>query len=445
MDTFVLILGLLYLKLSIFVAYKILKKYLKTGFIFEFFIAHRFVTPNNAKHNISRSIIKISIVAISLGLAVMITAVAIVTGFKIEIRNKVIGFSSHINIVNHDTNSSYESQPIFKNQSFYPYIDTIQGIKHIQTFATKYGIIKTQTDIQGVVLKGVGSEYDWSFFNNYIVEGKPFTVVDTTKTNEVIISRYLANLLKLKVNDDLFMYFIQKPPRGRKFQICGIYDTGLEEYDKFFILADISHIQKLNNWADNQVSGFEIFIDNWDDLDPATALVEQLAGFKFLDDGSRLKVQNIKQLSPQMFDWLQLTDMNVQVILILMIIVAAINMVSGLLVLILERTRMIGILKALGTTDWSIQQIFLYNSIFLIAKGLFWGNLIGFAVCLIQKHFAIIRLDPASYYVSSVPINFDFFYIAALNVGTMLIILTVLIIPSYLITKISPLKAIQFN
>ena len=375
----------------------------------------------------------------------MIIATAIVTGFKNEIRDKVIGFGAHIQILNYDSNTSFETKPVKKTQEFYPQMVNLPGIKHIQVFGTKAGIIKTKTDIQGVVLKGVGSDFDWTFFKKNLTDGVAFRVTDTIKTNKVLISKYIAQLLKLKVGDSFSTYFVQDPPRMRKFTISGIYETSLEEFDKIYVIADIGHIQKLNNWSDNEVGGFEILLDNFEDLEEMTWVVQQEVGFGFEEDGSRLKIRNIIRKYPQIFDWLNLQDMNVWIILILMLIVAGFNMVSGLMILILERTNMIGILKAIGTQNWSIRKVFLYQSAYLVAKGLFYGNIIGIGLCLLQHYFGIIKLDESSYYLSTVPINFNLLYILSLNLGTLLLTVLMLIIPSYLISRISPVKAIRFD
>jgi lipoprotein-releasing system permease protein len=411
----------------------------------ELFIAKRLISGEESSTRISRPIVSIAIIGISLGLAVMIIATAIVTGFKNEIRDKVIGFGAHIQILNYDSNTSFETKPVKKNQEFYPQIVNLPGVKHIQVFGTKAGIIKTETAIQGVVLKGVGSDFDWTFFKRNLTDGVAFRVTDTIKTNKVLISKYIAQLLKLKVGDSFSMYFVQDPPRMRKFTISGIYETSLEEFDKIYVIADIGHIQKLNNWSDNEVSGFEILLDNFEDLEEMTWVVQQEVGFGFEEDGSRLKIRNIIRKYPQIFDWLNLQDMNVWIILILMLIVAGFNMVSGLMILILERTNMIGILKALGTQNWSIRKVFLYQSAYLVAKGLFYGNVIGIGLCLLQHYFGIIKLDESSYYLSTVPINFNLLNILSLNLGTLLLTVLMLIIPSYLISRISPVKAIRFD
>ncbi len=411
----------------------------------EFFIAKRITYEKKTNNNFSYAIINIAVASIAIGLVIMILSVAILTGFKNQIQKKVTGFGSHILITNFDTNVSYETEPISKNQDFYVNSKKIKGIKNIQVFATKAGIIKTKTDIQGVVLKGIGSDYDWSFFKNNIVDGSVFTVKDNAKTNKVIISKYIADLLKLKVGDNLFMYFIQNPPRLRKFKISGIYHTSLDEFDKLFIIADIAHIQKLNNWQSDQISGFEISIDDFEQINEMTDKVYDIAGYKINSDGSKMRVSNIIQEYPQIFDWLALTNVNVRVILILMLIVAGFNMISGLLIIILERTNMIGVLKALGATNWNIRKIFLYNAAFLITKGLLWGNAIGIVICLLQSYFGIIKLDPSSYHMSVVPINLKLMHLLLLNAGTLFATVLMLLVPSFIVTKISPIKAIRFN
>jgi len=411
----------------------------------ELFIAKRIFSDKTVKKGISQPIVSIAIFGIALGLAVMILAVAIVTGFKTEISNKVIGFGSHIQIVNYDTNISFETAPINKNQAFFSDIKNLKGIKSLQEFAIKAGIIKTKTDIQGIVLKGVDKSFDWSFFDENMVDGSSFRVSDSSKINDIIISKYIANLLKLKVGDKIATYFIQDPPRMRPFKISGIYETSLAEFDEQFALIDIKHIQRLNDWDENQISGFEVIIEDFSEIDKLTQDVRDIVGFHFNPDGTKLRVMGIKEKYPQIFDWLNLTDMNVYIILALVIAVAGFNMVSGLLILILERTNMIGILKAIGTKNWSIRKIFLYQSGLLISKGLLWGNIIGIGICFIQSKFQIFKLDPESYYLDAVPINLKLWHILALNSGTLLITVVMLIVPSYIISRLSPEKTIRFN
>ena len=409
------------------------------------FIAKRLTSDRQNRDSISRPIVKISVLGITLGLSVMIISVAVVTGFKNEIRRKVAGFGSHIQIINYDSNNSFETIPISENQPFYPSLDSVYGIKHIEVFATKPGIIKTKTDIQGAILKGVGSDFDWSFFKENLVAGKTFVVNDSVKTDKVLISKYLSSLLRLKVGNRFGMYFIDDKPRGRPFTVAGIYETNLEEFDKQFVIGDIGHVQKLNNWNSNQISGFEVTIDNFNDINYMTAIVAGIAGTTFSENGSRLMVINIKQKYPQIFDWLGLIDKNVWIILVLMLIVASFNMISGLLIMILDRTNMIGILKAMGSGNQIIQRVFLYQAVYLMIKGLFWGNLIGLSVCLIQYLFRIIKLEPSSYFIDYVPINFNVFYFLLLNIGTLILTLIILQLPAMIISRISPVKTIRYN
>jgi lipoprotein-releasing system permease protein len=374
----------------------------------------------------------------------MILTIAIVTGFKKEIRDRISGFGGHIIISNYEMNTSYESSPISREQDFVPKLIDMPGIHHIQEYATKAGILKTDEDMEGILLKGVGPEFDWSYLNRFIVEGKPVDYSDSAKSNEVLISSSMAKLLRLQAGNNILVYFIQEPLRVRKFSIAGIYESSLEDFNQL-VFCDIRHIQKLNGWTDKQIGGFEILIDDFSELEPMSQKVSDEVGYMLQPDGSRLMVQSIEEKFSHFFSWLSLFDTNTYVILILMIVVAAFNMVSGLLILILERTNMIGILKALGTENWSIRKVFLYNAAFLIGRGMLWGNLVGLALCFIQSQWGLVQLDPASYYVSSVPIDLKFLHWLGLNIGTLMVTVAILLIPSYIITKISPAKAIRFE
>ncbi len=411
----------------------------------ELFIARRLVKGKNNKKGISRPIISIAIAGIALGMVVMILAVAVVTGFKNEIRNKIAGFGSHIHIINLDSNISFETYPVNKNQEFLPGLESIREINHIQVFATKPGIIKTEEDIQGIVLKGVDKDFSWEFFEQNMTKGSSFTVSDTITSNSIVISGAIASLLKLDVGDDLAMYFVQDPPRARRFRIEGIYETGLEELDRLFVIADIKHVQRLNNWDDDEVSGFEIILDDFDKLEETTYRVFEEVGYTFTEDGGRLRVANISDRYPHLFDWLELLDMNVWVILTLMVLVAGFNMVSGLLILILEHTSMIGILKSLGISNVSLRKIFLYQSAYLVGRGLIWGNLLGVLIAVLQNRFGFFRLDQASYFIDTVPVNLNIIHLILLNAGTMVVTISMLIIPSYIIGRISPQKTIRFD
>ena len=410
----------------------------------EFFIAKR-IHFQQGKKNISRPAVRIATIGIALGLAVMIISVATVIGFKNEIRNKTIGFGGHIQITNFDNNNTYEMNPIKVDKALIAKIAAIDGVKHVQRFSTKPGIIKTNTEFQGIVLKGIDSNFDWNFFKSNLEEGQLIDLSGNSPVNQVVISKYLANLLGLKLGDNFFTYFIQNEIRARKFKIVGIYSTNFVEYDKLIILADMRQVQSLNNWESNSFSGLEILISDFNRIDELGDAVYSATANKFSKEGKAYSTQTIRQLNPQIFSWLELLDTNVWVILFLMLSVAGFNMISGLLILILERTNMIGILKSLGATNWSIRKIFLYHSTFLIAKGMFWGNLIGLSVCGIQYFTGIIPLDPQAYYVATVPISFNWTYILLLNIGTLLASFFMMIGPSYLITKINPAKIIRYD
>jgi lipoprotein-releasing system permease protein len=382
--------------------------------------------------------VNIAVSSIVISLSFMIIAVAVVTGFKQQIRDKVIGFSGHIQISNFDLNSSYETSPLAIEKVDKEALLKIPNVKHIHCFATKAGIAKTKDQIEGIVLKGVGKDYDWSFFKEKIQDGRVIEINDSTKSNEVIISRTLASRLKLNVGDPFVMYFIQQPPRMRKFTIAGIYQTGLEELDKTFIMGDIGHVQKLNDWEENQVSGFEVLLHNSDKIEETSELI-----FDELD--LDLNVKTIRDLMPQIFDWLDLQDMNEIIILVLMSLVAGINMITALLILILEKSRMIGLLKAMGMNNTMVQRIFLNKAAFLIGKGLIWGNILGIGLCFIQLQFGIFTLDESSYYLKYVPVNLNFISILLLNIATFVVCMLMLLIPARIISKISPVKAIRFS
>ena len=412
------------------------------------YIARRIFSSKENRENLSHRIVNIALFGIVLGLLVLILSVAIVTGYKSEVGRKVIGFGSHLQIVNLDSNQSFETSPISQNQAFLPELKSIEGIRHVQIFATKPGIIRTDDEIQGVVLKGIGPDFDWSFFQENKVAGEPFHVQDTVRSNKIWISKQMADLLKLKLGDDLNMFFINGSefvPRQRKFELAGIYKTSLEEFDRMFVLVDINHIRRLNNWKDDQVSGFEILVNDFKQLEPVEKEVNDLLLRNTTPDSPVLQVVSIKEKYRHIFDWLGLLDMNVWVILTLMVLVAGFNMVSSLLVIILERTQMIGILKAMGARNWSIRKVFLYFSVMLILKALVLGNILGVGICLIQQYTHVFKLDPSSYYLEYVPIHLTVLHLVLLNVGTVVITVLMLLLPSYFITKVSPEKTIRFE
>ena len=403
------------------------------------FIAGRI--SSKGKQNLSGPAVRISILAVALGIAVMIISVAVLSGFQDNIREKVTGFAAHIQIDNFSANVSYEQSPISEDQAFLPVLRGNPEIRQIQVFALKAGIIKTTDQIQGVILKGVDNHYDWTFFEHNLVTGLIPVISDTGISNEILISKYLADLLLLKVGDDVRMYFIsgeQAQPRGRKFFVSGIYETGLEEFDRSYIIGDLRHIQKLNHWDPDQVSGFEIFIKDF-------SKVDKIGEWVYSQIGYDLNSQTVKELYPQIFDWLRLMDMNVVIILILMVLVACITMISTLLILILDRTEMIGILKALGMKNRDVRKIFMINAAYIIGRGMLWGNISGLVICFLQLYFKIIPLNQASYYMSFVPIKVQLLSLLSINLGTFIICLAVLVIPGIVISRITPIKAIRFE
>ena len=408
----------------------------------EYFIAKRLITAKDYKSSISAPIIKIAIAAIAIGMVMMIVSVATGIGLQQKIREKVSAFNGHIIISNYDNNQSEATlTPIAKNQEFYPKFNSVTGVTHVQAIATKAGIIRTEKAFEGVVFKGVGTDYQWSNINEYLVAGR-LPNLSSQLNSEVVISQFLADRLRLKVGDAFNTFFIKENqnqlPNIRHFKITGIFNSGFQEFDATYILGDIRHIQRINKWSPNQIGAFEIFVDDFDQIQSVGEEVYQ-------QTPSNLDSKTIIEKYSYIFDWLQLFDFNILVILGVMILVATINMVVALLVLILERTQMIGILKALGANNWSVRKMFLYNALYLILRGLLWGNGIGIGILLIQKHFGIIQLNPENYYVNQAPVYFDLGYIAALNLLTIAVCFLVLLIPSYIITKISPIKAIRYD
>lgn len=405
---------------------------------YELFIARRIAFSKEGGTFISRPIIRIAMAGVALGFAVMLVAIAVVTGFKKEIRDKVIGFGAHIQVSNYDENNSYETKPISIHQPFINHLKNDPEILHIQTFATKAGIVKTKTEIEGVVAKGIGKDFDWDFFKSKLKEGRIIQFQDTLRSNEVIISASLSRKLNLHSGDDLIMYFIQQPPRVRKFKICGVYETGLEEFDNLYLFCDLAQIQKLNDWTSDQAGGYEITIRDFDQLDAVGKKVYQSAG-------SDLNAKTIKEIYPQIFDWLDLQNINAIIIITLMIVVAGMNLISALLIIILERVNMIGTLKAMGAANVSIRKVFVYISGFLLIRGLLVGNLLGIGLCLLQQHFQWVSLDQSSYYISHVPISLELIDILLLNTGTVLICILMLLLPSLIVTRISPIQAIRYS
>lgn len=369
----------------------------------------------------------------------MIIAVSLINGFQKEIAGKVYGYFGQIQVSKFGYGKSLEDNPVNTNQPFYKLANKIQNVKHLQSFAYKPTIIKANQQIEGIVLKGVANDFNWTYFKNNLVAGTTLIYSESIMSNEIMLSNYTAKRLNLKIGDKVTIHFMQNPPRVRNMKLSGIYNTGMEEFDKLFALIDIRQIQKLNNWQTNEVAGFEIFINNADSI------------FETSDDISYnylppdMVAQTIMEIRPNIFDWLKLQDMNEMIILILMIAVASINMITCLLIMILERSNMIGILKSLGGNNWVIRKIFIYNALYIVGIGLFWGNIFGVGITVLQQYFKFIKLSEESYYVKYAPVDFSILDVLFINLGTFSVCFLVLLIPSYLVSKISPVKVLRFH
>lgn len=405
----------------------------------EYFIAKRLITAKNNKSSISAPIIKIAISAIAIGMIMMIVSVATGIGLQQKIREKISAFNGHIIISNYDNNQSESTLvPISKKQDFYPKFSSVNEIRHIQAVASKSGMIRTESAFEGIVFKGVGKDYEWKDIKEYLVKGKVPNF--NGKINEdVVISQFLADRLYLKVGDRFNTYFMKENGYNiRNFDIVGIFNSGFQDFDATHIIGDIRHVQRINKWNSDEIGAFEVFVKDFSKIkETGEEVYEQTL--------STLDTQTIIEKYNYIFEWLQLFDFNIIVILVVMIMVATINMVVALLVLILERTQMIGILKALGSNNWMIRKIFLYNAFYLILRGLFWGNLIGISLLLIQQYFGVIKLNPENYYVNQAPVYLNIGYVLVLNLLTVTVCFLVLLIPSFIISKISPVKAIRFD
>lgn len=441
---------------------------------FSYFIARKVAAASNVpeeavpqgRSSFSRMIIRIAVVAVALSMMVMVVASSLITGFKEDISDKIFGFWGHIHISDPNSSRSLtEVYPVDIKQDFYPSLTDIEqvdyierslnlfgnyvekerstqgGIRHIQAYALYSGVLTFNNEMEGVRLKGVGADFDWNFMEKYIKKGQGLEWDSTEMGNGILISQHIADKLELDIDDRLSILFVTQKYEEleRKFTVKGIYKTGLEEYDRHFVLVDIRKIQQILGWTEDQVGGFEVFVDNIDDLSPITEYVyyEKVPNDLYAD--------SIKDKMHAIFEWLELQDVNEWVIMGLMLLVAIINMITALLILILERTNMIGTLKAMGANNWAIRKIFLYYAAYIVILGLFWGNLIGISLCAIQDTFGIITLDEANYYLSVAPIKFNWSSIFLLNAGTLVVTLLFLIIPSYLVSRIDPVKAIQFK
>ena len=408
---------------------------------FEKFVAKRLHTESNLQHSISKPILKMAVAAVSLSITVMILAIATGKGLQEKISAKVTGFTSDIQVTVLDLNQSLELSPISPDSTVIMSLYEIEGVEHVQTQISKNALIKTNTEFEGIVVKGVDNNFDWSFINTHLTQGQLPKYSSYEKSNEILISKKLSQTLSLKINDQALFYFQGKQnnqPLIRKFTIKGIYETGIDIFDDLYIFADLKHLQKINRWSENQFSSIEIKVNKDYNIDAIQSLVEIVTPFD-------TKVSSSKSLYPQIFDWIKLFDLNIAIILIIMIVVASINMISSLLIIILERTKMIGLLKALGAESISIKKIFLYHAFYLLQKGLIIGNGIGLSLIALQHFLAPIELDPAHYYVKKLPVALSIENWLNINLMSFFICMVLLIIPALIIQKVEPVKAMRYE
>ena len=410
-----------------------------------FFIAKRIYSDQGDKRKVSRPAIHIATIGVAIGLAVMIVTVSVVLGFKHTIRDKVIGFGSHIQVQNMLTYLSSDSNPILINDSVLRSYEQIEGVKHVERYCLSQGILKTDDDFLGVMIKGVGPEYDLNFLSQHLLEGEIPVFSDTASTNKLLVSKMIADKLRLKAGDRIFAYFIDESVRTRRFTVTGIYQTNMTRFDESLCFTDLHTTQKLNDWEDEQCSGAEITVHDFDQLQSTADLFVEKVNRKMDKDFNTYSSQTIYEAYPQVFHWLELLDINVWIILALMVCVAGFTMISGLLIIILERTHMIGVLKALGARNKTIRHTFLWFASFIISQGLLLGNVIGFGIIALQWYTGLVKLDPQTYYVSEAPMEINIPLFVLLNIATLLICVFVLIAPSYLISHIHPAKSMRYE
>ena len=411
-----------------------------------YFLAHRIYAQNDDKRKVSRPAIRIATIGVAIGLAVMIVSVCVVLGFKHAIRDKVIGFGSHIQVAEYNALMGGDGRAVQMDDSVMSVLSHIQGVKHVQRFAYRQGILKTDDDFLGVMFKGVGPEFDSTFIHQNMVEGSIPRFSDKASGNKLLVSKNMADKLHLKTGSRLFAYFIDYTGvRMRRFTISGIYQTNLTQYDNTICFTDLHAVAKLNGWPADVAGGAELTINNFAQLDDVERTVIAKVNRTTDHYGNTFASKTIKEVSPQIFSWLSLLDLNVWIILAIMMCVAAVTMISGLLIIILERTQMIGLLKALGAGNATVRHTFMWFSAFIIGRGLLWGNLVGLGLVALQYVTGLVKLDPATYYVSTVPVEVNLLYVVLLNIGTLIISLFVLIAPSYLISHIHPAKTMSYE
>ncbi len=402
---------------------------------------YRFISKRIRKgdrKSFSATVSNIAIITVALGIGVIILSFAVLDGFKKEIRNKIFSLGGHIQVTMADNKESFEENPFSTNTDLYRNWRKLKNVEHLQSYFHKAGLLQTKEEVMGVIMKGIGKDYDQSKLQSNLVEGKFFDWKDSIPSREIIISKKISTTLNLKVGDSVLMYFVQDPPRFRKLTVKGIYETGLEEFDDQIIFGDIRLIRKLNNMSDTLVGGYEVFVKDFDKMAAAYTEVYDKMDYD-------MQSERVTEKYPQLFDWLELLDRNVLLFLIIILLVVMFNIVSGVFIMIMERTTMIGLLKALGASDDQVRKIFLYNGLIIIFKGLLYGNLLGIGVCYLQSYFYLFPLNPEIYYMNFVPISIDWNVVFALNLLTFVVISLVLFLPIIVISYISPVKSIRFN
>ncbi len=413
---------------------------------FERFIAKRIYAQTDEKRQISRPAIRIALIGIIIGMAVMIVSIAVVMGFKHEVGSKVVGFGSHLQVLSLTQGDDYELLPVLTTDSLEQVIRKQPLVTDVQRFVTKMGMLKTQDDFRGIQFKGVDGGYDMSFFRQYLKQGEIPRFSSKEATNQLLVSQRIASDLHIQTGDKVFAYFVnENGMRARRFTVCGIYETHLSEYDRNVVITDIYTIRRLNNWEPDMSTGFEITISDFDRLDDVTEALGNKINKVYDKNGCLYGVFNIRQLAPHIFSWLGVLDMNVIMILVLMICIASFTVMSGLLIVMLERINMIGILKSLGATNYSVRQIFINFSVMLVGRGMLWGNIIGLALCFLQSQFHIVSLDPSIYYLDAVPIRFDWLLFLLVNAITLIISFFVIFGSSYLMSVSRPAQTMRFE
>ena len=412
---------------------------------FPLFIAKRIYNDPGDKQKVSRPAIRIATIGVAIGLAVMIVSVSVVLGFKHTIRDKAIGFGSHITVAEFSTINGINQYPICMDDSMVNLLRKINGVKHVQRFAMTQGILKTENDFLGVMFKGVDEQFDTTFVHQYLVEGTIPTFSGTSSKQQILISKLMADKLQLHTGQSVYAYFINNNVRARKFTIAGIYQTNLKKYDEVICFTDLYTAVKINGWEPDQATGAELTVNDFEKIDQTEETIIALVNRTKDKYHHTYSSATVQESNPQIFSWLNLLDLNVWIILVLMICVAGFTMISGLLIIILERTNMIGVLKALGSRNKAIRHTFLWFAVFIIGKGMLWGNILGIGVTLLQKFTGLIKLDPATYYVDTVPVEINLPMLLLINVCTLIVSVFVLIAPSYLISHIHPAKSMRYE